>query len=153
MFSFSARQMKNWWVRKNCRVWLSVAPRGAGGEVQRKGKEVKRRGGENHVWSALCTALSFLCRLVFVSLYNLVCRQLARDSQRRSCSLPLFICVSFTETHKYSSKAAGGFLSQKHTDCRPWWARQMTSRRQCLTAIRQIPRMEPRMVKEQERHL
>lgn len=33
----------------NCRTLLSVAPRVVGVETQRKGKEVKRRGGENHV--------------------------------------------------------------------------------------------------------
>lgn len=33
----------------NCRTLLPVAPRVVGVETQRKGKEVKRRGGENHV--------------------------------------------------------------------------------------------------------
>lgn len=50
-------------------MWLPVARRVVGGEKQRKGKEVKRRGGVNHVCSPPCTALSFLGRLVFVSLY------------------------------------------------------------------------------------
>lgn len=124
-----------------CRRWLSVAPRVVGGEVQRKGKEVKRRGGENHVWSPPCTALSFLGRLVFVSLYPSHVASVSRES---SSSSRFWVFVFLSQTLAYWRDAAGGFVLC-HTDCRPWWARQMTSRRRCLTVIRLILRMKPGM--------
>lgn len=49
-----------------------------GEDVQRKGKEVKRRRKENHVCSPPCTALSFLSRLVVVTLHPLTCSHIPK---------------------------------------------------------------------------
>lgn len=94
----------------NCRTLLPVAPRVVGVETQRKGKEVKRRGGENHVCS--CTALSFLGRLVFVSVYPLQ----ATSSPALAEEAALF-CHSSTDS-LIQTPQLGGFCCD--ADCRSW---------------------------------
>lgn len=106
-------------------MWLSVALHSVGGEEQRKGKEVKRRGGENHVWSPPRTALSFLGRIVFVSLSPLhVANEPAFSTRRR------FSNISCTD----SRHAAGGYLS-------PRWLPIMVSKTDDIPAS--VPNCNP----------